>query len=133
MTGGETGRLICGGTLQARYINDAYVECKGDLRVKNEIVNCNVKCGGMIDVNLGSIVGGSCMALTGIEAKGLGSDAGVKTRLTCGVCYMALAKMEAIHAELDPMRKEVETLSKKLEPLIKNPKAMLGQIGRAHV
>lgn len=125
MAGGGVGQIVCGGSLHARYINDAYVECKKDIKVKNEIVNCTVKCGGLIDVNMGAIVGGACMALTGIEAKGYGSEGKVKTRLVCGVCYMALEKIQAIRAELDPARKEIELLSKKLEPFVKNPKAML--------
>ncbi len=125
MAGGGVGQIICGGNLNARYLNDAYIECKKDLRVKNEIVNCTVKCGGLIDVNMGAIVGGSCMALTGIEAKGFGSDGKVKTRLFCGVCYMALEKMQDIRVKLDPVRKEIEILSKRLEPFVKNPKAML--------
>jgi len=125
ISGGENGRLLCGGNLHARYINDAYVECKKDIKVKNEIVNCTVKCGGTIDVNMGSIVGGTYMALTGIEAKGYGSESKVKTRLICGVCYMALEKIQALKTELAPVRKEIEDLSKKLEPFVKNPKAML--------
>ena len=125
MAGGGVGQIICGGNLHARYINDAYIECKKDLKVKNEIVNCTVKCGGLIDVNMGAIIGGACMALTGIEAKGFGSEGKVKTRLVCGVCYMALEKIQAIRVELDPAKKEIEILSKKLEPFVKNPKAML--------
>ncbi len=135
MSGGENGQLICGGNLHARYLNDTHIECKKDIKVKNEIVNCTVKCGGMIDVNMGAIVGGSCMALTGIEAKGFGSEGKVKTRLTCGVCYMALEKIHALRDELTPIRKETEELSKKLEPFVKNPKAMLAisQKEREHV
>ncbi|HAN22005.1 MAG TPA: hypothetical protein DCP51_10125 [Clostridiales bacterium] len=124
VSGNQVGTIICGGSINARFLNDVTVECKGDVLVKNEIINSRVKCGGAIMVNMGSIVGGECMALSGIEAKVIGSETGVKTKITCGTCFMAEAKKSTIHEKLDPLAAELEKLSKKLEPIIKNPKNM---------
>ena len=126
MSGDERGTIKCGGNLAARYLNSAIIECKGNISVKNEIVNCKVKCGGIIDVNLGAIVGGECTALAGIEARIIGSEIGVKTKLICGVCYIAEEKKKKIHDELDPATEQIEKISKRLDPVLKNPRVLLG-------
>ena len=126
MSSNGSGTIRCGGELNARYLDGVIVECRKNIFVKNEIVNCNIKCGGTIKVDIGSIVGGQYLALRGIEAKGIGSDSGVKTVLTVGVCYITASKIEELEAQLDPVAREIEFIGKKLEPIIKNPKAMIG-------
>lgn len=125
MSSNGSGTIRCGGDLTARYLDGVNVECRKNIFVKNEIVNSIIKCGGTIRVDIGSIVGGQYLSLRGIEAKGIGSDAGVKTVLTVGICYVTEAKIEELEAQLDPIAREIEFISKKLEPVIKNPKAML--------
>jgi len=125
MSGDGYGKILCGGNLNARYLDAVTVEARGNILVKNEIVNSRVKCGGYIDVNLGSIIGGRVTALCGIEAKGIGSEAHVKTQITVGVCYIIEAKKKEIRKLLDPISREIEFISKKLAPAMKNPKAML--------
>jgi uncharacterized protein (DUF342 family) len=125
MTSNGQGRIICGGNLTAKYLDGITVESRGNITIKNEIVNCRVKSEGAIDVNQGSIIGGRYTALGGIDAKELGSEGGVKTALTAGVSFIAESKKKEVHKRLDPITREIEFLSKKLEPVMKNPKAML--------
>lgn len=125
MTSNGLGKIICGGNLTARYLDGISIECRGNISVKNEIVNCRVKCEGFIDVNQGSIIGGKYTALGGFDAKELGSEGGVKTILIAGVSFIAESKKKEVHKRLDPITREIEFLSKKLEPVMKNPKAML--------
>jgi uncharacterized protein (DUF342 family) len=125
VSGGGRGSIKCGGNMKARYLNDVTVECKKNILVKNEIVNCKIKCGGFIDVNMGAIMGGKTQALAGIEARALGSEIGVKTQLISGVCYIAEEKIANLRKELDPVTRDIEKISKKLDPFLKNPKAML--------
>lgn len=126
MSSNGSGTIRCGGDLNARYLDGVNVECRKNVFVKNEIVNCNIKSGGTIKVDIGSIVGGQYLALRGIEAKGIGSDSGVRTVLAVGICYITEAKIEELEAQIDPIAREIEFISKKLEPVIKNPKAMMG-------
>jgi len=125
MSSNGSGTIRCGGDLTARYIDGVDVECRKSIFVKNEIVNCNIKCCGTIKVDVGSLVGGQYLSLRGIEAKSIGSDAAVKTMLTVGICYVTAAKIAEVEAQLDPIAREIEFIGKKLEPIIKNPKAML--------
>lgn len=125
VSGGEKGEIICGGNLNARYLNDAIIRCKGDVHVKNGIVNCDIKCAGKVIVEMGSIVGGVTVAKKGVEAKTVGSDTAVKTRVILGVCYITEEKLKALSLELEPIQRELEFYSKKLEPFVKNPKLML--------
>lgn len=124
ISGDEKALIRCGGNLTARFINGATVECKGNITVKNEIVNCHVKCSGLIDVNLGAIVGGETTALAGIEAKIIGSEQGWKTIVHCGICFIAEAKKARLHTKLESVEKQMEKIGKKLDPVIKNPKVM---------
>lgn len=124
--GGITSsKIYCGGALTSKYINDSDVECRGNIKVKNEIVSCNVKCSGLVTVDLGSIVGGYCKALAGIEAKIIGAEIGTKTQLIAGVCYVIEEKMQRLQTQIAPITEELERLTKRLDPIVKNPKALL--------
>lgn len=125
MSGNEIGSIKCGGGLFARYLDSCRVECRKNLVVNNEIVNCRIKCGGHVEVK-GSLVGGECQVLEGIEAKTIGSEVGVRTKVICGVCYIAENKIKEIDDKLGPVTSQIRKLSKKLDPLVKNPKAVLG-------
>lgn len=125
VSGDEKALIRCGGNLTARFINGATVECKGNMTIKNELVNCNTKCSGIIDVNLGAIVGGETMALAGIEARMIGSELGWKTIVHCGTCFIAEAKKANLNHKLESIEKQIEKIGKKLDPVIKNPKVMM--------
>lgn len=125
VSGGRKARIICGGTLKTRYVDDATVECCGDVLVKNEIVNSYVHCGGILKVLSGPIVGGECGALKAIEAFELGSVAGVKTHLTSGICYTSYRKIEALRNEVTKANDQIRLISDKIDPLLRNPKLML--------
>jgi hypothetical protein len=111
--------------LTSRYLDGVSIECRGDIKVRNEIINSNVKCGGSIEVELGAVVGGYYSALCGIESKEIGTEAGVKTRINVGECYLVEQKKQKVHEKLASLAKEISFISQKLEPVVKNPKAML--------
>lgn len=100
MDGQEHGKIICGGSIRAHFIHDTTIECVGDVIVDVEIHNCNIKTLGRIVVDKGTISGGSCIALGGIESRKLGSPASVRTKLVAGVDYHDVEELEVLYSAL---------------------------------
>ncbi|WP_027720393.1 DUF342 domain-containing protein [Maridesulfovibrio zosterae] len=78
---GGKGAIKSGGTITAQFAANAHIECGDELIITNEINNCFINCKGTVLAHGGKgiIQGGTIISETGIEAKELGSDIGVKT------------------------------------------------------
>jgi len=133
MAGQGKGHLRCGGTLTAHYLNEATVECDGDVRVQNEIRNSTVKAGGAIRIPEGIIIGGECVALRGIEARRLGTPGGVRGRLLPGVDFRLLDRQRFLndrrHA-LDGERSHILHLVGNMRERLGDPQASPPNIRR---
>ncbi|MBN1671704.1 MAG: DUF342 domain-containing protein [Kiritimatiellae bacterium] len=124
--GGISGKgaasVKCGGNLSVRYIDDATVECEGSVQIAKEMLNATVRCRGRLEVSLGAIVGGECVALEGIEVKEAGSAANVNTHLTAGVDYTSLSELETIRGQIDFMARKEAKINQDLAPLLHQAK-----------
>ena len=118
MDGEGIGKIVCGGTLRARFIHDTTIECGGDIIVETEIHNCNIKTLGKIIVNKDTITGGSCLARGGIEANKLGSPSSQHTNLIAGVDYRYLDELQRSLAELTEIQTAIRD-ARSLEETIK--------------
>ncbi|SHJ28467.1 hypothetical protein SAMN02745165_01977 [Malonomonas rubra DSM 5091] len=117
MAGKETGEVICKGDLKAGFLNQVKVECHGNVLVTNEIRNSDVKATGAIVVERGSIIGGSCVALEGIEAKILGATSGLETRLVAGVYFPDADRFDFLHRRRKVVDEQIERLRGTIGPL----------------
>lgn len=125
MAGKGTGTIKCGGDLVARFLNDVYVECEGNVVVGSEIRNSVIKAGGYISVENGQIFGGKCVALEGIEGKVLGSYLGVRTKLTAGVYFREVDSLKALRKRQNLIQEQSKRISDALGPLQHNPVSKL--------
>jgi hypothetical protein len=84
--GSGEGRVHADGNLTARFFENARVHADGNIFVREDIMRSTVSAKGSIIVTEGKgrIKGGSVEAVKGIEANEIGSDAGVKTRVSVG-------------------------------------------------
>ncbi len=84
--GSGEGRVHAGGNLTARFFENATVHSDGNIFVCDDILRSTVSANGSIIVTegKGSIRGGSVEAVKGIEVNEIGSDAGVRTRVSVG-------------------------------------------------
>lgn len=89
------GTIKVAGNLHARFMRNVNVESGGDIYVDREINQCHIRTRGAVIVKSGRIVGGSIVALKGVETVDLGSDACIPTELTVGKDYT----METLIAE----------------------------------
>ena len=108
MDGAGKGSIYCGGTLRANFIHDTDIECKGDMIVGVELHNCNIRALGKIIVEKGAIIGGTCIAMGGIEARKLGSVNLVKTVLHAGDDYNDLSELDSLQARLTELEFEAK-------------------------
>src|SRR6185369_7379794 len=100
MSGRGTGTITCGGSITANFINDALIECAGDVTVDIEIRSSQIKCLGAITVNKGGLTGGEYFALAGIECGNLGGRTSLRTRVVAGVHYGDLEELNNLFNEL---------------------------------
>lgn len=73
----QGGRIVCGGRLDTRFINNAEVIAKGDVEVRLSVINSEVRTSGSL--NAQTIFGGTIAARVGITCINLSSDANRST------------------------------------------------------
>lgn len=115
------GMIRCRGNLQARYLNQARIECWGDVHISHEIRNSVVKATGAINVEQGNISGGETVALEGIQARILGTAAGAKTHLTAGVYFPEADRLQYLRTRLKSVVHQVKKISETLTGLNRKP------------
>ncbi len=81
----NSGCIECGGNLLVKYLNDSNIEANGDVIVRKEIVNSEVKSFGKVKAH--RIIGGTTTALKGVEVDIVGSEIGTPTIIETGVNY----------------------------------------------
>jgi uncharacterized protein (DUF342 family) len=114
MAGKDSGTIICHGDLHATYLNQVEVRCFGHVLVDNEIRNSTVKSTGRITVEHGSIIGGDCVAMDGIEAKDLGTPSGLKTCVAAGIYFPDADRFDYLHNQLLSINQQIESINKAL-------------------
>jgi len=117
VSGKGKGEIRCEGELKTRYLNEALVECLGNLTVSHEIRNSTVKSTGHIVVNRGTISGGETTALEGVEARHLGSVSGARTSITAGVYFPEEDRISHLRHRLKSTGAQVRRIDETLGPL----------------
>ncbi len=107
------GTVKVGGTVRAKFIENCYVEAGGDMLVSTGCLNSVINTLGALTTGpKGVIIGGKLYAQKGVSAFQIGSTAGVRTEIHCGVDYRVQQKLAWIrdkNIELALKLKEVET------------------------
>lgn len=117
MSGLDGGLIRCGGNLKANYLNGITVECMGSVTVAYEIRNCIIKSADVIMIKNGVVSGGECVALNGIEAKDIGAEAGVLTKLTSGVYFPEEDRLQQLKTQQKNIAIQNQVIKNILGPL----------------
>ena len=121
MSGRGNGKIICNGTLQARYLNQVRVECRGDVNISHEARNSVIKATGSINIPKGMVTGGEIVALEGVEVKILGARSGAKTSVTSGVYFPEADRLQHLRSQLKSLVDQIKKIGKTLNSLNKKP------------
>ncbi|MDA3903657.1 MAG: FapA family protein [Desulfuromusa sp.] len=121
MAGMGTGKIICNGTLQTRYLNQVTVECRGDVNISHETRNSVIKATGSVNIPKGLVTGGKIVALEGVEVKILGARAGTKTTVTSGVYFPETDRLQYLRSQSKNLADQVQRIGSTLHTLLKQP------------
>lgn len=113
----ERGVIRVAGNLHARYLRNADIEVGGDIYIDREINQCRIRTRGAVIVKGGRIVGGTIMALRGVETGDIGSDACIPCELTVGKDYTMEATVNEKRVALESARQIVLKLRDAVAPL----------------
>ncbi len=101
ISGREKGRVKSDGKVSALFVMNADIEAEEGVFVRKEIVNCDMRSRGSVDVEGGRIVGGKTIALGEIIVREAGSEGGVSTLLVAGEDYKMPEFMKAKKMDID--------------------------------
>jgi len=121
---GGRGYLEAAGKVTAKYMVNARVECKGDMLIESQIVNCDVTSAGKVIIPNGRIVGGQVIALGGIECLEVGAQLGTKTVLIVSLEQFQTSETRSIDQDLDKQEKAAAKLENLLGPFFKDRSAI---------
>ena len=108
MIGNNKGLLVAGGDIIAKYIENATLEAKGDIR-SEAIMHSEIKCGGKLELGgkKGLLVGGVARVGHEVEAKVIGSVMSTVTVLEVGVDPHLRERLKFLRAEIPSMEENL--------------------------
>lgn len=124
VSGKGKAKIECGGTLKAHFLDEASVECAGDVLVDTEIRDATVKTNNSVIVKNGVITGGSTFALKGIDVKAAGSPMGVPTILCAGVDFHTLGRRNILRMKMRNIDAEIAKVVMVIGPDRASPEAI---------
>lgn len=114
LAGKNKGRVMTEGSVAAQFLVNAYVFAEGDVCVESEILSSKVTALGAVKAAECAIAGGHIEALGGIYAETLGSDIGIRTQITAGVCQTLPNLIQANAARIEDARRRLLDLKRAL-------------------
>lgn len=125
ITGKNTGRVICSGSLWSKFIENTHVEAGELVVVSDGIINSTVFSDKRIVCRgkRASIVGGHLRASEEIDAKALGSVAGMETLLEVGYDPKQKERLVELEEEESELAKQLEDITLNMTTIEKMRKA----------
>jgi len=129
----RTAHIVCGGTLRAKFIENAVISAGQDIDVEREIRQCSIAAGGSVNVGppntqQSAITGGETRALLAVRAGTIGSPAGIPTLVQAGLDPHADIKRSALTRKRLKMNEEKAKLEQLLMFLQANPQRATGDV-----
>lgn len=131
MQGMQQGTISAGGSIVAKFLENAKsAAAEGDIKV-GTILHSNVRSGGNIVVEGKNalIIGGTVSASQMIEAKNVGNEMGTSTTLSVGVSPQIKMRAEELRNRIKELNDEKDKLNQVLMMLAKKNEA--GQLDKA--
>jgi uncharacterized protein (DUF342 family) len=113
------GLVRCKGNLNARFIENARIECLGDIIIENTALHAHLFSESMIKTGeKGKLVGGEIHALKGVEVQNLGNVAGTHTEIIIGEDYVEHRKLDYARNRFQELQSLVRQLDEKLNAIL---------------
>ncbi len=110
MAARDSGQLIVDGNVNTNFLNNVRGRVKGDLTVKNELINCDFAIGGDLNLNQGSIVGGRTLVTGSLKVEKIGSDQNVETTMVLGGVPILAARLIKLKSIIEEENENLENI-----------------------
>ena len=127
IVGRQKGCCTAGGIVRAKFLADAHIDARGDVRIVGDISNSSITTAGAVEAPQGSILGGCVIANGGIRCAVLGSSSGVPTIVEAGTDAALRQRATADLARLDALHQRAEKIQETVGPLMRNQKKLTAQ------
>ncbi len=129
----RTARVVCGGALRAKFIENAVISAGRDVDVEREVRQSNIAAGGSVNVGppntqQSAITGGQTRAMQAVRAGTIGSPSGIPTLVQAGLDPHADIKRAALARKRQKMNEEKAKLEQLLMFLRANPQRAPGDV-----
>jgi len=114
----DKGFVKTGGTLEAKFCTEATVDAKGDVTIGKEVLNSRINTQARLIIPNGAVIGGQVYARVGVEARTLGSDAGIPTSIGVGVPEEIIRNAKTVEFNNLRRRKSIERIREMISPLM---------------
>jgi len=117
--GRNKGILHANGDVRTNFLENAFIECKGTLYVRDSIVNSSIRAGKMVEVveGKGEIVSSDVIAQDLVMAKQLGSLMSSTTHIEVGVNPEVRDKISELSAKIYMDKENLEKISRLMKVL----------------
>jgi uncharacterized protein (DUF342 family) len=124
------GLLSAKGNVKAKFLENAHVECDGELYIEGSIVNSTVRAGKKIEVTggVGQIVGSNVISGLTVIAKEIGSEMAISTHIEVGIDPKTRDRITELSSKIYIQKQNLEkiaTFIKLLEDLKKKNNGIL--------
>ncbi|GLI37524.1 DUF342 domain-containing protein [Geobacter hydrogenophilus] len=125
-SGQERALIRAKGNIEALFVENAHVEAGGMIQIAGFAMQSNLVAGTQVVVGQegttkGHIIGGSCQAVSRIQAVTLGSHAGVHTAVSVGVNPHVKEKLSTVKLKIAEAERELDELTKRLDYFASTP------------
>lgn len=122
VVGKEIVRLIAGGSISAKFLQNVRAEAGKSVEVEDSIINCDIVSYDAITVKgkTGKIIGGKLAALYEIKAHTIGTQTETLTSLTVGRNFR-------LEEDLNKKRNELRIIRERIEELTTSMKMQFGE------
>jgi len=128
VVGKELIKITCEGNFSAKYLQNANLEVKGEVRIQDSIINSYVFSNKFVDITgkAGKIIGGETIALERVVAKTIGSANETVTTISVGRNLEVEKELEENRKEFHKLTEEANELKRQLrvgygEAVLKDP------------
>jgi hypothetical protein len=121
---GNQGSVYAGGDIQAEFVENSNITCRGSLRVGKALLNCRVVSNGSIELRAkdGVLAGGKLICRERVRAGNLGFKRGAVTELVVGIDWRVARRIEIRRARLANLEKASQDYRQNLRELVQKSK-----------
>ncbi|MCP4591317.1 MAG: DUF342 domain-containing protein [bacterium] len=121
------GKVRAGGSIAAKFCDEADLHAEGDIRVSREVMNSHIHTEDNLIMPGGSIIGGVVFSRHGIEAGILGSEAAVPTTIAVGLHPDEIRLIEDTAKQKDQRLAAIEKIRQAVGPLMAQLKRLTNE------